>query len=90
MYTILAFLSAIVFKKMFAVHSSAIECTVNNLPFMCKSHECHASDSMCISLSQNLLNTFNNMLLVGIGDTRTCTQLVDFCTACLAAGKVMK
>ena len=45
---------------------------------------------MCISLSQNLLNTFNNMLLVGIGDTRTCTQLVDFCTACLAAGKVLR
>ena len=29
------------------------------------------------------------MLEVGIGDLTTCTQLMDFCTVWLAAGKVM-
>ena len=29
------------------------------------------------------------MLEVGIGDSITCTQLMDFCTVWLAAGKVM-
>ena len=29
------------------------------------------------------------MLEVGIGDLTTCTQLVDFCTVWLAAGKAM-
>lgn len=41
--------------------------------------------TLAIHVIQNLLSAFNNMLLVGIGDTRTCTQLVDFCTACLTA-----
>ena len=36
---------------------------------------------------QTLLSTYSNMLEVGIGDLTTCTQLVDFCTVWLAAGK---
>ena len=39
-----------------------------------------------VSSLQSTLVAFNNMLLVGIGDEALCTQLVDFCTGCLATG----
>ena len=42
-----------------------------------------------IHFDSRVLSTFSNMLEVGIGDLTTCTQLMDFCTVWLTAGKVM-
>ncbi|XP_060579913.1 condensin-2 complex subunit G2-like [Ruditapes philippinarum] len=37
-------------------------------------------DIICV-----LLNIFNTMMLLGVGDSSLCNKLVDFCTSCLVA-----